>query len=142
MTEAEVFSAVEELARNARAASYKLSQLSTDQKNAILRAMAAELRARAPEIVAANAFDLAAGEEKGLAAPMLDRLRLDVSKVEAIASGIDQVIELPDPVGQVMEKWTRPKGIHIHHTRVPIGTIGIIYESRQNVSSDAAVLCF
>jgi glutamate-5-semialdehyde dehydrogenase len=142
MTEAEVFSAVEELARNARAAAYKLSQLTGDQKNTILRAMAAELRARTPEIVAANALDLAAGEEKGLSKPMLERLKLDAEKVNGVACGIDQVVALPDPVGQVMEKWTRPNGMHIHQTRVPIGTIGIVYESRPNVTSDAAVLCF
>lgn len=142
MTDAEVFSAVETLARNARAASYKLSQLTTDQKNDILKAMAAELRARTPEIVAANALDLAAGEAKGLAKPMLERLKLDAAKVEAIAHGIDQVIALPDPVGQVMEKYTRPNGMHLQQVRVPIGTIGIIYESRPNVTSDAAVLCF
>jgi glutamate-5-semialdehyde dehydrogenase len=142
MTEAEVFSAVEELARNARAAAYKLSQLTGDQKNTILRAMAAELRARTPEIVAANALDLSAGEEKGLSKPMLERLKLDAEKVNGVACGIDQVVALPDPVGQVMEKWTRPNGMHIHQTRVPIGTIGIVYESRPNVTSDAAVLCF
>jgi glutamate-5-semialdehyde dehydrogenase len=142
MTEAEVFSAVETLARNARAASYRLSQLSTETKNAILVAMAAELRARTPEIVAANALDLEAGTLKGLSKPMLERLKLDEKKVEAIASGIDQVVALPDPVGQIMEKWTRPNGMHLQQVRVPIGTIGIIYESRPNVTSDAAVLCF
>ena len=142
MTEAEVFSAVETLARNARAASYRLSQLSTETKNAILVAMAAELRARTPEIVAANALDLEAGTLKGLSKPMLERLKLDEKKVEAIASGIDQVVALPDPVGQIMEKWTRPNGMHLQQVRVPIGTLGIIYESRPNVTSDAAVLCF
>ncbi|MCW1924869.1 glutamate-5-semialdehyde dehydrogenase [Luteolibacter arcticus] len=142
MTDAEVFSAVETLARNARAASYKLSQLTTEQKNEILKAMAAELRARTSEVVAANALDLAAGEAKGLSKPMLDRLKLDAAKVEGIAHGIDQVIELPDPVGQVMDKFTRPNGMHLQQVRVPIGTIGIIYESRPNVTSDAAVLCF
>ena len=142
MTEAEVFTAVETLARNARAASYRLSQLSTDAKNAILKAMAAELRARTAEIVAANALDLKAGEEKGLSKPMLERLKLDESKVEAIAHGIDQVVALPDPVGQVMDEWSRPNGMRLQQVRVPIGTIGIIYESRPNVTSDAAVLCF
>ena len=142
MTDAEVFSAVETLARNARAASYRLSQLSTGTKNAILRAMAAELRARTPEILAANALDLAAGESKGLSKPMLDRLKLDEKKVDAIAGGIEQVAALPDPVGQVMEEWTRPNGMRLQQVRVPIGTIGIIFESRPNVTSDAAVLCF
>ena len=142
MTEAEVFTAVETMARNARAASYKLSQLSTQTKNEILRAMAAELRARTPEIVTANGLDLEAGTLKGLSQPMLERLKLDEKKVGAIASGIDQVVALPDPVGQVMEAWTRPNGMRLEQVRVPIGTIGIIYESRPNVTSDAAVLCF
>lgn len=142
MTEAEVFTAVETLARNARTASYRLSQLSTDAKNAILKSMAAELRTRTPEIVAANAQDLKAGEEKGLSKPMLERLKLDEKKVEAIAHGIDQVVALPDPVGQLMDEWSRPNGMRLQQVRVPIGTIGIIYESRPNVTSDAAVLCF
>jgi glutamate-5-semialdehyde dehydrogenase len=142
MTEAEVFSAVEVLARNARAAAHRLSQLPTATKNAILLAMAAELRARTPEILAANAVDLAAGEEKGLSKPMLERLKLDAKKVDAIAGGIEQVAALPDPVGQVMEEWSRPNGMRLQQVRVPIGTIGIIFESRPNVTSDAAVLCF
>ena len=80
--------------------------------------------------------------KKGLSAAMLDRLRLDEPRIEAMAAGIDQVATLPDPVGQVMEAWTRPNGIRIEQVRVPIGTIGIIYESRPNVTADAAVLCF
>jgi glutamate-5-semialdehyde dehydrogenase len=142
MTDAEVFSAVETLARNARAAAHRLSQLSTEQKNAILLAMAKELRARTSEIIAANDLDLAAGELKGLSKPMLERLKLDAKKVDAIAGGIEQVASLPDPVGQVMEEWTRPNGMRLQQVRVPIGTIGIIFESRPNVTSDAAVLCF
>jgi glutamate-5-semialdehyde dehydrogenase len=142
MTDAEVFSAVETLARNARAAAHRLSQLSTEQKNAILLAMAKELRARTREVLAANDLDLAAGELKGLSKPMLERLKLDAKKVDAIAGGIEQVAALPDPVGQVMEEWTRPNGMRLQQVRVPIGTIGIIFESRPNVTSDAAVLCF
>jgi glutamate-5-semialdehyde dehydrogenase len=142
MTEAEVFSAVETLARQARAASYQLSQLSTDAKNSILLAMAAGLRAHTSEILTANALDLAAGEAKGLSKPMLDRLKLDEKKVDSIASGIEQVAALPDPVGQVMDAWSRPNGMKLEQVRVPIGTIGIIFESRPNVTSDAAVLCF
>ncbi|TAE75900.1 MAG: glutamate-5-semialdehyde dehydrogenase [Verrucomicrobia bacterium] len=142
MTDAEVFSAVEILARNARAAAHRLSQLSTGTKNAILLAMAAELRARTSEILAANALDLAAGEAKGLSKPMLERLKLDEKKVDAMAGGIEQVAALPDPVGEVMEEWSRPNGMRLQQVRVPIGTIGIIFESRPNVTSDAAVLCF
>lgn len=126
----------------ARAAAYRLAQLATADKDAILRAMAAAIRAATPELLAANALDLAAGAEKGLSAAMLDRLRLDAPRIEAMAAGIEQVATLPDPVGQVMDSWQRPNGIRIEQVRVPIGTIGIIYESRPNVTADAAVLCF
>jgi glutamate-5-semialdehyde dehydrogenase len=104
--------------------------------------MAAAIRSSAPALLHANALDLAAGVEKGLSAAMLDRLRLDEARIEAMAAGIDQVATLPDPVGQLMDKWTRPNGIEIEQVRVPIGTIGIIYESRPNVTADAAALCF
>jgi glutamate-5-semialdehyde dehydrogenase len=133
---------IHQMGRQARAAAYKLAQLSSDEKNAILRAMAAAIRTATPELLEANAKDLAAGTEKGLSSAMLDRLRLDETRVEAMAAGIDQVATLPDPVGQVMDAWTRPNGIRIEQVRVPIGTIGIIYESRPNVTADAAVLCF
>ncbi|MEM1084186.1 MAG: glutamate-5-semialdehyde dehydrogenase [Verrucomicrobiota bacterium] len=142
MNDSEVAEAVEIMARQARAAALKLSQLSTDEKNAILLAMAKGLRDATPEILQSNAKDLAAGEEKGLAKAMLDRLRLDEARVDAIAGGIEQVASLPDPVGQVMEAWERPNGMKLEQVRVPIGTIGIIFESRPNVTSDAAVLCF
>jgi glutamate-5-semialdehyde dehydrogenase len=130
------------MGRQARAAAYKLAQLSSDEKNAILREMAAAIRQRVPELLAANAKDLEAGRAKGLSNAMLDRLMLDEKRIEAMAAGIDQVATLPDPVGQVLDSWTRPNGIHIEQVRVPIGTIGIIYESRPNVTADAAVLCF
>jgi glutamate-5-semialdehyde dehydrogenase len=139
-------SAIEEsilqMGRQARAAAYRLAQLSSDEKNAILRAMALSIRANAASLMQANDKDLAAGVEKGLSAAMLDRLRLDEARIEAMAAGIDQVATLPDPVGQVMDAWERPNGIRIEQVRVPIGTIGIIYESRPNVTADAAALCF
>ena len=139
-------SAIEEsilqMGRQARAAAYRLAQLSSDEKNAILRAMASSIRANAVALMQANDKDLAAGVEKGLSAAMLDRLRLDEARIEAMAAGIDQVATLPDPVGQVMDAWERPNGIRIEQVRVPIGTIGIIYESRPNVTADAAALCF
>jgi glutamate-5-semialdehyde dehydrogenase len=139
-------SAIEEsilqMGRQARAAAYRLAQLSSDEKNAILRAMASSIRANAATLMQANDKDLAAGVEKGLYAAMLDRLRLDEARIEAMAAGIDQVATLPDPVGQVMDAWERPNGIRIEQVRVPIGTIGIIYESRPNVTADAAALCF
>jgi glutamate-5-semialdehyde dehydrogenase len=133
---------IHQMGRQARAAAYKLAQLSSEEKNAILRAMAAAVRKATPELLEANAKDLAAGTEKGLSAAMLDRLRLDEARIEAMAAGIDQVATLPDPVGQVLDAWERPNGIKIEQIRVPIGTIGIIYESRPNVTADAAVLCF
>lgn len=133
---------LETMGRQARAAAYKLAQLTTAEKDAILRAMAAAVRAATPALLAANAKDMAAGEAKGLTSAMLDRLRLDEKRIEAMAAGIDEVALLPDPVGQVMESWSRPNGIRIERVRVPIGTIGIIYESRPNVTADAAVLCF
>jgi glutamate-5-semialdehyde dehydrogenase len=133
---------IHQMGRQARAAAYQLAQLTSDEKNAILRAMAAAIRESAPALLEANAEDLAAGREKGLSAAMLDRLRLDAARIEAMAAGIDQVATLPDPVGQVMDAWQRPNGIRIEQVRVPIGTIGIIYESRPNVTADAAALCF
>ena len=133
---------IHQMGRQARAAAYQLAQLTSEEKNSILRAMAAAIRERAPILLEANARDLAAGKEKGLSAALLDRLRLDPARVEAMAAGIDQVAALPDPVGLVMEAWQRPNGMRIEQVRVPIGTIGIIYESRPNVTADAAVLCF
>ena len=133
---------IQQMGRQARAAAYRLAQLSSDEKNAILRAMALSIRANAATLMQANDKDLAAGVEKGLSAAMLDRLRLDEARIEAMAAGIDQVATLPDPVGQVMDAWERPNGIRIEQVRVPIGTIGIIYESRPNVTADAAALCF
>ncbi|MEI6656797.1 MAG: glutamate-5-semialdehyde dehydrogenase [Verrucomicrobiota bacterium] len=133
---------IHQMGRQARAAAYRLAQLTSDEKNQILRAMAAAIRRNTTELLEANALDLAAGTEKGLSAAMLDRLRLDETRIEAMAAGIDQVALLSDPVGQIMESWERPNGIKISQVRVPIGTIGIIYESRPNVTADAAVLCF
>lgn len=104
--------------------------------------MATAMRDATLDLLEANAKDLAAASEKGLSSAMLDRLRLDAARIETMAAGIDQVATLPDPVGQVMDKWTRPNGIEIEQVRVPIGTIGIIYESRPNVTADAAALCF
>jgi glutamate-5-semialdehyde dehydrogenase len=130
------------MGQQARAAAYQLAQLGSDEKNAILRAMAKAVRENASEILIANEIDLVAGREKGLSSAMLDRLLLNHSRIEAIATGIEQVADLPDPVGHVMDAWDRPNGIQIEQVRVPIGTIGIIYESRPNVTADAAVLCF
>ena len=133
---------IHEMGRQARGAALKLSQLSSETKNAILNAMAQGLRDASGEILAANAKDIAAGESKGLSSAMLDRLRLDEMRLEAIAAALEHVATLPDPVGQILDDWQRPNGIRIEQVRVPIGTIGIIFESRPNVTADAAALCF
>lgn len=138
----DIANAILAMGARARAASHELVKLTTAQKNDILRAMAVGVREQRDSILAANAKDVAAAEEKGLSKPMVDRLRLDPKSLEGIAAAIEQVAELPDPVGEVLGKWTRPNGLAMQKVRVPIGVIGIIYESRPNVTSDAAILCF
>ncbi|MFC4994317.1 glutamate-5-semialdehyde dehydrogenase [Rubritalea tangerina] len=141
MTAEEIHAAIYSMGKTARNAAHALAQLSPEKKSEILKAMGQSLRSSAPEILEANKLDLAAGEEKGLSNAMLDRLRLDTARIDAIAGGIEQVAELPDPVGEELEHTSRPNGISISKVRVPIGVIGIIFESRPNVTSDAAVLC-
>ena len=137
----DIHEAVFTMGRQARTAAHALAILSTRQKNAILHSMAAELREQSAEILEENAKDLATGEANGLTSAMLDRLRLDEARLEAVAGGVEQVAGLADPVGEILDERTRPNGIRIQQIRVPIGVIGIIYESRPNVTSDAAVLC-
>jgi glutamate-5-semialdehyde dehydrogenase len=127
--------------RRARAASRQLACMSAGQKNAGLLAMADELLAGKSEILEANGRDVDAAKAAGLSAAMIDRLRLDEKRLAAMADGIRQVAALPDPVGEIIRDWTRPNGIRIQKVRIPIGVVGIIYESRPNVTSDAAVLC-
>ena len=142
MTSDAIKSRIEAMGAKARAASRALVRLSTKEKNAILVAMATGVRKSAKKILTANAKDIAAATKKGLAKPMVQRLKLDAKSLEAIAGAIEDVALLPDPVGEVLAEWTRPNGLRIRKERVPIGVIGIIYESRPNVTSDAAVLCF
>ena len=127
--------------RRARRAARTLARLGTEQKNAALRAMADQMTGRLGEILAANAKDLEKAAGAGLSSAMLERLTLTPKRVEAMADGVRQVALLEDPVGKVITAWTRPNGLRISKVRVPIGVIGIIYESRPNVTSDAAVLC-
>ena len=141
MDKQEIKNVILEMGARARAAAHALTILSADKKNEILRSMAASMREQEGIILEANAKDIAAGEANGLNAAMLDRLRLSHERIEAIAAGIEEVAVLADPVGEVMTEWTRPNDIHFEQIRVPIGVIGIIYESRPNVTSDAAVLC-
>jgi glutamate-5-semialdehyde dehydrogenase len=129
------------IGRRAREASRALARLSAAEKNKILIAMADELIVRSPEILAANAEDTAAAEKNGLTKAAIDRLRLTPDRISGMADGIRQVAALEDPVGEILRDWTRPNGIQIQKIRTPIGVIGIIYESRPNVTADAAVLC-
>ena len=129
------------IGRRAREASRALARLSATQKNKILVAMADELVVRSLEILAANAEDIAAAEKNGLTKAAIDRLRLTPDRISGMADGIRQVAALEDPVGENLRDWTRPNGIRIQKIRTPIGVIGIIYESRPNVTADAAVLC-
>jgi glutamate-5-semialdehyde dehydrogenase len=124
-----------------RDAAQAVAALSTDAKNALLRAMADALNADAAMILAANAEDLRAAEAKGIAGAMLDRLRLDALRLAAIANAVREVADLPDPVGQITRRETRPNGIAIERVRVPLGVIVMIYEARPNVTADAAALC-
>jgi glutamate-5-semialdehyde dehydrogenase len=131
-----------EMGRRARVAGQALAILAAEQKNHILHAMADELAAREAEIVAANEKDIESADADEITRAMRDRLRLDSKRLAQMADGIRQVAALPDPVGEVLASWTRPNGLRIEKKRVPIGVIGIIYESRPNVTSDAAGLCF
>ncbi|NOU95363.1 glutamate-5-semialdehyde dehydrogenase [Paenibacillus sp. LMG 31456] len=125
----------------AKLAAPRLSLLSTDQKNKALLLMADALVAETSSIIEANAKDLQRGKEIGTSQSLLDRLALNEDRIEAMAEGLRQVVELPDPIGDILEEVTRPNGLHIRKLRVPIGVIGIIYEARPNVTVDAAGLC-
>ena len=129
------------LARAARAAQRQLAALPSAARAAALHRAADALRAAVPAVLEANALDLAAGEARGLTKAMLDRLALDEKRLAGIADAVAAVADLPDPVGQVIDSATRPNGLRLSRIRVPIGTIGIIYESRPNVTADAAALC-
>ena len=128
------------IGQRARAAAHELALASTESKNAALRAAAQALRTSTPAILAANAKDLAAAREAGRPAAFVDRLMLDEARVAAMAKGLDEIAELPDPVGTVLAEWTRPNGLEFERVRVPLGVIGIIYESRPNVTADAGAL--
>jgi glutamate-5-semialdehyde dehydrogenase len=129
------------VARDARAAAQVLASLSTAVKNDLLRRMAGALIERNEVLIAANERDLAAGTEAGLAPAMLDRLALDQQRIRTMADGLREVADLPDPVGEVTSMWRRPNGLVVGRMRIPLGVIGIVYESRPNVTADAAGLC-
>ncbi len=132
---------IKQLALACRDAAQAVAQLSTEAKNALLRAMAQALLDDAGAILAANAQDIAAAEAKGIGSAMADRLRLDPQRLGGIAEALREVASLPDPVGQVTRRETRPNGIVVERVRVPLGVIAMIYEARPNVTADAAALC-
>lgn len=132
---------IPELGRRAKAASRVLATSSTAAKNAALLSAADLLLARADDVLEANAADVRRAEEQGVSPTVVDRLRLNRTRIEGMAGGLLQVAQLPDPVGEILDGWTRPNGLRIHRVRVPLGVVAIIYENRPNVTSDAAGLC-
>jgi glutamate-5-semialdehyde dehydrogenase len=138
---ADIAGTMADIGRRARSAGRLLALAPAEQKDRALERMAAAVRSQASSILAANADDVAEARSAGVTGVFLDRLSLDAARVEAIAAGIDVVRALKDPVGIVTESWTRPNGMQIERVRVPLGVIGIIYESRPNVTADAGVLC-
>jgi len=136
-----VTASILELGGRARAAARRLALTSTADKDAALSTAADLLLDRADDVLAANAADIRQAEQAGAGATSIDRLRLNASRIEAMAGGLRKVAALPDPVGEILDGWRRPNGLRIHRVRVPLGVVGIIYENRPNVTSDAAGLC-
>ncbi len=134
-------STIKEMALAAKAAAVTLAATPTAKKAAALKAAARAIREAEADILAANQKDMAAGEKKGLSTAMLDRLMLNSARVEGIAAGVEAVAGLPDPVGDTIKSWQQPNGLKFEQVRVPLGIVGIIYESRPNVTADAGALC-
>ena len=132
---------IKEICLKAKAASVEIAKLSADAKNTALCRMANALEANAEKILAANKADVEAAKAKGLKAALLDRLALDQKKVQTMAKELREVSALPDPIGTILSSWTRPNGLIISQVRVPLGVVGVIYESRPNVTSDSAGIC-
>ncbi|MEX2015966.1 MAG: glutamate-5-semialdehyde dehydrogenase [Candidatus Hydrogenedentales bacterium] len=141
VAEIPIYEQLEEIGRRARAASAELRRLSTAIKNAALLETARLLRDNVASLQEANAKDLKVGRQKGLSGALLDRLELTDARIEAMAAGLETVAGLPDPVGEIDRQWVRPNGLRIAQVRAPLGVVGIIYESRPNVTADAAALC-
>jgi glutamate-5-semialdehyde dehydrogenase len=138
---ADVAELMQGLGRAARAAAKALTQADTATKNVALTAAAAQIRQRRAELLAANRTDVEQATQAGLSSSMLDRLTLNEARIEAMAKGIEDIVALADPIGTVITSWTRPNGLRIERVRVPLGVVGIIYESRPNVTADAGALC-
>src|SRR5881396_3184234 len=136
-TETDLAATMAEIGRRARDAAAALSLVSGEARASGLREAAAAVRSQANEILAANAEDVAEAKGAGIGAALVDRLALDPKRLESVARGLEDIAELPDPIGRVLAEWTRPNGLHISRVSVPLGVIGIIYESRPNVTADA-----
>ena len=132
---------MEKIGRQARAAARDLARAATDEKNRALLSAAAAIRAQKSQILDANALDMEGARASQLSAAMLDRLLLDDQRVAGMATGIEEIAAFDDPIGQTIAEWDRPNGLHIQRVRVPLGVLGIIYESRPNVTADAGALC-
>ena len=132
---------MDELGRNAREAALELALCPGSKRDQALQAAANSIRDSRDSILAANQIDMSAAEERGMSTAMLDRLALNPERLESMVTGLEDVIQLPDPVGRILEEWERPNGLHIQRVAVPLGVIGIIYESRPNVTADAGGLC-
>lgn len=141
LTAEEIEALMAEVGQNAKAASGPLAIASPERKHAALTAMAEAIMGNMDEILSANAIDMENGRETGLSSAMLDRLNLDKERVTAMANGIRAIADLKDPVGEVIAAWDRPNGLKIERVRTPLGVIGVIYESRPNVTADAGALC-
>jgi glutamate-5-semialdehyde dehydrogenase len=140
-TVSDIAQLMEAIGRAAVAASQALAQADSTTKNAALQAAAARIREQSGTILAANKVDLQRAREHGLSSALLDRLMLDEWRVEAMAKGVEDIVTLADPIGAVIADWTRPNGLRIQRVRVPLGVVGIVYESRPNVTADAGALC-
>lgn len=132
---------IEQICRKAKSAAFEMGKLSADAKNSALCRMANALESNAEKILAANKIDVEAARHKGIKASLLDRLALDQKKIQSMAKELREVSGLPDPVGEILATWTRPNGLIISQVRVPMGVVGVIYESRPNVTSDSAGIC-
>jgi glutamate-5-semialdehyde dehydrogenase len=137
----DIAAAMAEIGRQARAAAHALALAPAEQKNSALAQMAATIRAQSAAILAANGEDLAEARKAGASTAFLDRLTLTPARIESMAAGLETVRDLADPVGAVIDGWTRPNGLRIERVRVPLGVVGIVYESRPNVTADAGALC-
>ncbi|MFZ0099990.1 MAG: gamma-glutamyl-phosphate reductase, partial [Gemmobacter sp.] len=138
---ADVGKLMQEIGAKAREAAAELAFAPSDTKRAALLAAAEAVEANVAAILAANEKDLAYGAEKGLSASMMDRLTLDQGRIASIVAGLRSIAGQPDPVGRVLAEWDRPSGLHIQRVATPLGVVGVIYESRPNVTADAGALC-